>query len=65
MTQLFLLSGQNIRSFSFSGEEEDKMVRYNISDSMKLNLSKFWEIVKDREACGMLQSMGLEESGIT
>ena len=29
---------------------EDKMVRYNISDSMKLNLSKLWEIVKDREA---------------
>ena len=26
------------------------MVRYNISDSMKLNLSKLWEIVKDREA---------------
>ena len=26
------------------------MVRYNISDSVKLNLSKFWEIVKDREA---------------
>ena len=26
------------------------MGRYNISDSMKLNLSKLWEIVKDREA---------------
>ena len=29
---------------------EYKMGRYNISDSMKLNLSKLWEIVKDREA---------------
>ena len=29
---------------------EDTMGRYNISDSVKLNLSKFWEIVKDKEA---------------
>ena len=26
------------------------MVRYSISSLMDINLSKFWEIVKDREA---------------
>ena len=30
-----------------------------ITDSMDMNLSKLWEIVKDRGA-GMLQSMGLQ-----
>ena len=28
------------------------------SDSVDMNLSKLQEIVKDREACGSLQSMG-------
>ena len=33
-----------------------------ITDLMDMNLSKLWEIVKDREAC-MLQSMGLQRVG--
>ena len=38
-----------------------------ITDSMDLNLSKCWEIVKDRRACcaavhGMLQSNGVAKS---
>ena len=34
---------------------EDEIV--SIEDSRDMNLSKLWEMVKDREA-GMLQSMG-------
>ena len=33
-----------------------------ITDSMDMNLSKLWEIVKDRKP-GMLQSMGLQRVG--
>ena len=33
-----------------------------ITDLMDMNLSKLWEIVKDREAC-MLQSMGSQRVG--
>ena len=35
-----------------------------ITDSMYMNLSKLWEIVKDREAW-VLQSMGRKESDTT
>jgi hypothetical protein len=31
-----------------------------ITDSMDMSLSKFWELVMDREACSVLQSMGLQ-----
>ena len=36
---------------------EDEMVKEYHTDSMDMNLSKLWEIVKDGEP-GMLQSMG-------
>ena len=38
----------------------------SLTDSMDMNLSKLWETVKDRGACGepgMLQSMGSQRVG--
>ena len=35
----------------------------SITNSMDMNLSKLWEIVKDREACSVLQSMALQGGG--
>ena len=43
------------------GEAEDKMVRQH-HDSMDMNLSKLWEIVKDRGAW-RTQSMGWKRVG--
>ena len=34
-----------------------------ITDSMGLNLSKLWEMVKDREVWHSFQSMGLQRVG--
>ena len=34
-----------------------------ITDSMDMSLSKLQEIVKDREACSVLQSMALQGGG--
>ena len=34
-----------------------------IINSVDINLSKLWEIVKDRKACCVLQSMGLQRIG--
>ena len=34
----------------------------SVTDSMDMNLSKLWEIVKDREP-GVLQSMGSQRTG--
>ena len=34
-----------------------------ITDSVDMNLGKLWELVMDREASGVLQSMGLQRLG--
>ena len=36
-----------------------------ITNSMDMSLSKLWEVVKDREEPGMLQSMGVAKSDMT
>ena len=36
-----------------------------ITKSMGMSLSKLWELVKDREACSVLQSMGCKKSDMT
>ena len=42
----------NIEGKNRRGTIEDEVVRYSITNSMNMNLSKLWKIVKDREAWG-------------
>ena len=37
----------------------------DITDSMDMSLSKLWELVMNREACSVLQSMGHKKSDRT
>ena len=37
----------------------------DITNPMDMSLSKLWELVKDREACSVLQSMGCKKSDTT
>ena len=37
----------------------------DITNPMDMSLSKLWELVMDREACSVLQSMGCKKSDMT
>ena len=66
------LMGRAIRKDSDAGKDwrleekgtaEDEMVEW-LHDSMDMSLSKFQELVMDREAwCAVLQTMGLQSVG--
>ena len=43
------------------GEEGDRWLD-GITDAMKMNLAKFWEMLRDREAWNAAVHWGLEES---
>ena len=56
------LIGKDLEAGKDWGQKEEGATEDGLTDSVDLNLSKFLEMVKDREAC-VLQSTGLQRVG--